>query len=516
VKFNPPTMSENVEGWGPALDIPPEKFRDMPYAPFSKSDRLGGAADWTNRHGRMDDGEFMDDDNAGFQVVDHRQPARQFNFGYRPRDRDQGQRNRQWNDRDNYRKDFRRDGRRYGGRYDDRRNQIREASVEVGDDWVLLEEIPFSTLAKCRMDNVPEGETLREYGSLEYYDKGSERISCKMEKPLKRFEHRAFHYVTTIEDPVIEELASESTGTVYATSTILALLMASTRTAYPWDIVVQRANDMLFLGKRDGSQIDLQTVNETAQDQPKEEKNASPEEKINTVRHLAIEATQINQNFSQAMLIEGDRYKFPNANPFITEGQEEASVAYRYRKWNLDSEVSLVARCEIDGAIKASGNDEEPQFLVIKALNEVMDPNARQVTDWRGKLDTHRGAILATEVKNNGAKVARWIIQAMLSGADRMQIGFVSRMNPRDNTSHVVLGTQLYKPREFASQNSLVQSTFWGILKRIIDICFKRIPNGGKGVILKDPNSQILRFYLVPEDAFEEEENFEDDDEMGN
>mmetsp|Transcript_24332 Transcript_24332/g.95781 ORF Transcript_24332/g.95781 Transcript_24332/m.95781 type:complete len:113 (+) Transcript_24332:1595-1933(+) len=110
----------------------------------------------------------------------------------------------------------------------------------------------------------------------------------------------------------------------------------------------------------------------------------------------------------------------------------------------------------------------------------------------------------------------RWIIQAMLSGADRMQIGFVSRMNPRDNTSHVVLGTQLYKPREFASQNSLVQSTFWGILKRIIDICFKRIPNGGKGVILKDPNSQILRFYLVPEDAFEEDENFEDDDEMGN
>mmetsp|Transcript_24332 Transcript_24332/g.95782 ORF Transcript_24332/g.95782 Transcript_24332/m.95782 type:complete len:111 (+) Transcript_24332:176-508(+) len=54
VKFDPPNMSENVEGWGPALDIPPEKFRDMPYAPFSKSDRLGRAADWTNqgRHGR--------------------------------------------------------------------------------------------------------------------------------------------------------------------------------------------------------------------------------------------------------------------------------------------------------------------------------------------------------------------------------------------------------------------------------------------------------------------------------
>lgn len=50
-KFVAPTVYDNPDGWGPALDVPPEKFRDMPYAPFSKSDRLGRAADWFS-HGR--------------------------------------------------------------------------------------------------------------------------------------------------------------------------------------------------------------------------------------------------------------------------------------------------------------------------------------------------------------------------------------------------------------------------------------------------------------------------------
>eukprot|EP00190_Bangiopsis_sp_CCMP1999_P003068 CAMPEP_0198730986 /NCGR_PEP_ID=MMETSP1475-20131203/27434_1 /TAXON_ID= ORGANISM="Unidentified sp., Strain CCMP1999" /NCGR_SAMPLE_ID=MMETSP1475 /ASSEMBLY_ACC=CAM_ASM_001111 /LENGTH=530 /DNA_ID=CAMNT_0044493879 /DNA_START=52 /DNA_END=1644 /DNA_ORIENTATION=+ len=514
--FGPPEIVDNPEGWGPPMDVLPEKFRDMPYAPFSKSDRLGRAADAFShgRHGsRAEDGEFgMDDENAGFQVVDHRQPRHNFGHGFKPRDRNYGHNSRQWNDRGDqpFRRDFRRDNRRFGGMrgYDDRRHQVRESSVEIGPDWDLLEEVQFSALSRAKLGDV-SGETLKECGSLEYYDKANERISCRMEKPLKRFEHRAFHYVTTTDDPVIKELASEGTGNVFATGTILALLMASTRSAYPWDIVVQRVGDMLFFDKRDGSRIDLQSVNETAHDQPKDEKNASADESINTMQSLALEATLINQNFSQAMLEQGERYRFPEPNPFVEEGEEEASVAYRYRRWNLGDNIKLVARCELDGAIKAS-DGEEPAFLMIKALNEVMDPNARQTTDWRGKLDTQRGAILANEVKNNSAKVARWVVQALLAGADQMQIGFVSRVNARDNTIHVVLGTQLYKPREFASQIALNQTSIWGVLKYLVDMCYKHLPSNGKGVIVKDPNSPILRLYSVPENAFEEDNGDED------
>lgn len=38
-KFVAPVIQDNVNGWGPC-DMP-EQFKDMPYQPFSKGDRLG-------------------------------------------------------------------------------------------------------------------------------------------------------------------------------------------------------------------------------------------------------------------------------------------------------------------------------------------------------------------------------------------------------------------------------------------------------------------------------------------
>ena len=38
-RFQPPEIQDNPTGWGPNT-VPP-KFKDMPYQPFSKSDRLG-------------------------------------------------------------------------------------------------------------------------------------------------------------------------------------------------------------------------------------------------------------------------------------------------------------------------------------------------------------------------------------------------------------------------------------------------------------------------------------------
>jgi len=37
--FIPPKIQDNPSGWGP--NDPPEQFKDLPYAPFSKGDRLG-------------------------------------------------------------------------------------------------------------------------------------------------------------------------------------------------------------------------------------------------------------------------------------------------------------------------------------------------------------------------------------------------------------------------------------------------------------------------------------------
>ena len=124
------------------------------------------------------------------------------------------------------------------------------------------------------------------------------------------------------------------------------------------------------------------------------------------------------------------------------------------------------------------------------------------MADWRGKLDTQRAAVLATEVKNNAAKLARWTAEAIMAETDRIKFGFVSRIKSGDNSNHVILGSQMYRPRDFASQIALNTNKMWGVLKRILQLCYKHLADGDKGVLLKDPNKPILRLYRVPDDAF--------------
>ena len=62
--------------------------------------------------------------------------------------------------------------------------------------------------------------------------------------------------------------------------------------------------------------------------------------------------------------------------------------------------------------------------------------------DWRAKLENQRGAVLATELKNNANKLAKWTAAAVIAGADMIRVGYVSRAHARDNMNHTILGTQ--------------------------------------------------------------------------
>ena len=43
--------------------------------------------------------------------------------------------------------------------------------------------------------------------------------------------------------------------------------------------------------------------------------------------------------------------------------------------------------------------------------------------DWRAKLDSQRGAVLAAELKNNSFKLAKWTMNALLAGSDQIKFG---------------------------------------------------------------------------------------------
>jgi len=243
-------------------------------------------------------------------------------------------------------------------------------------------------------------------------------------------------------------------------------------------------------------------VNETAAEPPHEEGNS-----INSPRSLAYEATFVNHNFSQQVLkMDEDRINFENPNPFADDKHELCPVGYRYRQFDIGG-VGLIVRCEHDGVMNGPAGDQ--QFINIKALFE-WDSRHSGGIDWRQKLDSQRGAVLANELKNNSCKLAKWTIQSILSGSQQIKFGYVSRINVRDSSRHAILGTQQFKPKEFADQINLNMDNAWGILRYIVDTCMK-LPDG-KYLFLKDPNKPVVRLYDIPDDTFESDDDGDDDD----
>lgn len=261
---------------------------------------------------------------------------------------------------------------------------------------------------------------------------------------------------------------------------------------------------------------DLLTVSETAAEPPQDEGNS-----LNSPRNLALEATFINHNFSQQVLkADADKYKFPEENPFAEaeDSDEEAtdnsktqvaSVGYRYRKWNLGNNIRLIARTEHD-AVTATG-DKDAAFMNIKALNE-WDSRYSGNIDWRQKLDVQRGAVLANELKHNSCKLSKWTIQALLAGSDLMKFGYISRFNMKDSSRHVVLGTQQFKPSEFAAQINLSMDNCWGIVRCIIDQVMAQ--KDGKYLIVRDPNKPVIRLYDIPDSTFESDDDEEEEEDI--
>jgi len=541
--FSVPTIQDNPTGWGPCSM--PDIFKDMPYQPFAKGDRLGKVADWTgatyqdrrytNKYssqfgqGNSQYAYFHEEDESTFHLVDSSkqqkplfQRQRKFQQQQRNLRRQQQQKEKtnvsmqvltksQKNrERDRLRQ-VRKWQKQHGARFE-QKNQVqikhRDASVQVKDTWAVIEEMDFPRLAKLTLPNIGEAEDVIKCGSLEFYDKTYDRVNTKTERRLQRV-NRVFHKVTTTDDPVIRQLA-KSTGNVFATESILATLMCATRSVYSWDILVQRVGNKLFFDKRDDSEFDLLTVSETAQEPPQDEGNS-----INSPHNLALEATFINHNFSQQVLrpVEKpeDRLSFEKPNPFVQgkdEEQEVASVAYRYRKWDLGNGITLVCRCEHDAVM--IGPNGENQFINIKSLNE-WDSKLAHGVDWRQKLDSQRGAVVATELKNNSCKLAKWTVGSLLAGSDQVKFGYVSRASPRDSTKHVILGTHQFKPSEFANQINLNLDNAWGILRCIVDTCMKL--KEGKYLIMKDPNKPMIRIYDIPDDTFESDDDDDDDEE---
>jgi len=565
------TITPNTGSWGPSTGAIPDKYQDMPYQPFKKDDKIGKVSDWTgmtygligsDRRTRqyqssmqigvnafgpnaavMDENEFtMVDNNKIVRPVYRQRTRGQFQRGgysntrggYNNASQQNNQRGANFQNNNQRGRGGGQRGRggrggwnnRYRNNWYNKQNINRDPSVKIEANWESVETLEFSGLQKNITKHVSAPIDLQSFGSLRKYNKLVDRVTLRKQAKLKPeiAVNTEFHVVTTsedpgfkttyINDPARDKQKNSKGAVVMATDSILSALMCCPRSVLPWDIKVYRYGNQIILDAEDRennqSPIDYCTVSETAQEPLPEE----GVDEINKRQKREEEATVINQIVSQQVLLNPTQKSPPlkgqKPYPFdCSENMKAPSRLYRYRKFELGSDkedkTKIYVRTEVDGY------EGDNKYVTIKALNE-WDSKYCNGINWRSTLEKQTSAVLATEMKNNSFKVARWIMQSKLAGAENIKLAFVTRENPKDSTSHVLVGMESYTPAELAMQAGLNMDNCWGILKTIIDV-LKNQKRDGCYYVVRNPNEKELNIYRVPEEEETESEEESDSEE---
>jgi len=348
---------------------------------------------------------------------------------------------------------------------------------------------------------------------------------------LKIADTVAFYNPPASEDEMLQVLMSqEKEAQVFATEQVLAAIMASSRSVYSWDVVITKMTtpdgEKLLIDKREGSNLDFYTVNETAG--PELQPNPEDYTGLNGALKASQEATRINQNFSQAVI---DGSVPPSScdkdHPFwdADDGMAPSATAFRYRRITIpgnkkaaddsysSQEVQIIVRTEVNAM--QEGLSGEKGAVSAKCMNEIEFPDKKDKSEkgWKEQLGPNgkKGLVLATEIKNNSYKFARWIAQCWLSGAETLKLGFACRVSQDDSFHHDIVSVQSHQVANLADQSSFREPNAFGVLRHIIDTV--RRAEDGKYLLIKDPQKASLRIYQVPMDSFEDDDDDEYDEE---
>jgi len=378
-------------------------------------------------------------------------------------------------------------------------------SVMRCNHWKELIVINMEDLENIKMRELAKATTLVECGHLPEVEPRFDRER----KPIHLRKHtdKTPIDITTSKDPILMQLKDQGKGNVFATDTILALLMTCWRSVYSWDIIVDYYDGIIVFDKRRKSMISHVTVDENInqQNQPKYEEQ--PEK--NKLASLTNEATNIQMKYRDQVLSETrPGIKLKRENPFVAMNPDKKlqKGGYLYRQWLHNESMNVVCRCEVH-ACKGSKENS----IQIRALNQYCHRTAK-AQDWRKDLATKGQQVALNEYSRNKSKVARWIASAVLAACPSIKIGWIVRQNV-SNTAHDILKTETHATRSFAGNNGVSPQNMWAVLGKIVTEIRKQ--EEGRYIIIKDPNHKKIRLYQISPDDFEnegDEEDVSDDD----
>jgi translation initiation factor 3 subunit D len=310
---------------------------------------------------------------------------------------------------------------------------------------------------------------------------------------------------TSKEDDTLTSLSSTSDRVVVATDQILSTLMTCTKSVYSWDLILTKTGNKIVLDKRNGGVIDFLSVNENADSNTGSVAGQVPleNEGVNGRGALSVEATRIQSKVRAAVVDRHTNVEFEQPPTSFVKKLEElkhidggikkintvsnseladVEEGYTYRKIWMDT-FSLLARCTVHAAIHTSGSEVNPilenaidtpypgnetQLVNIYALHEW----EKQSLGYRKALDGQRGALLATELKQNWTRIAKWVCECHLAGVNMMKLGFVTRNTWSNRNEHTLLGVVTERVETLKGKMGLETEKGMGIIKGLCDLWF--------------------------------------------
>ncbi|GFE52723.1 eukaryotic translation initiation factor 3 subunit [Babesia ovis] len=400
-----------------------------------------------------------------------------------------------------------------GNRSNARHHTFNEWSIEPLPTWQLLNEIPFGQLSKVDLHGGKVvGSDMMWRGKLGVYDKRMDHISAKAEVPLQNLNEQFDYYWTSTSDddcimdyllsnhPQDSEDYPEGSDKIIlgATDQILSVIMTAARSKYSWHLNVTKIGNKIIIDKANGSIIDMLTVNETAPEPPLPDADI----KINRPPALGYEAVKVNQRLRQQVLVSNELSEEFELPPFVEEGDNPSTMAYRYRTFVVPGDthghgwvrmpIHVVTRGEVHGRIPGVPNGG---YTYVCALNEL--PHKTQKS-WRTQIETQKGALLANEMRNNTAKMQRFAACAIISGCDTLKLAYISRRTPGDAENHSIIGIHTYTTENLAVQMGLNMRNAWAVVRHICTLIMDK-PDG-QYILVKDPLKPNIRFYAAPEE----------------
>ncbi len=200
-------------------------------------------------------------------------------------------------------------------------------------------------------------------GTINMYNDKFDYVSPKQAIPVKVDENIGlYNWVATIENTLIDIIQEKPELNVFASDAVIATLMTSPLSVYPWDVSVEKRSGKIFLEYNEKRIFEYTTTCESATIPPEEDLKKK-EGSVNGPKKLSWEATMSNHYFSQQVLQPKTELTLgPDPGFKLPEKKEKPKKGYIYKMWTLDKEknLKLCVRCQVDGYIKVAKAEEKP------------------------------------------------------------------------------------------------------------------------------------------------------------